>query len=309
MPETGRFMTEDIYKGDGLNRYVYVRNNPLVYIDPTGLCGEGANVTNYSGTLENFSLGIITSLLSNVNLSLAELTRVLYGLFSPDIAQRVYERIKRGGKHVISDLEELVTDEAAYYFGKTTTDVILLGIGATGTVLGASEIMAGLGQIGEGVAASLPTGGTSLVLVATGTVTAAMGTARIKTSWALAASAGKSFNEDSKKLINAIKNSSSKGTSKTVRETLLDSVSNQKLKNAIDQIYRPCAKIGDGGLADAIRHELKTGELVGGKSHITKGIERARNLENIIRTQNLSKSDLEIATKLLNDLKNALGGK
>ena len=99
------------------------------------------------------------------------------------------------------------------------------------------------------------------------------------------------------------------GTSKTVRETLLDSVSNQKLKNAIDQIYRPGAKIGDGGLADAIRHELKTGELVGGKSHITKGIERVRNLENIIRTQNLSKSDLEIATKLLNDLKIALGGK
>lgn len=101
----------------------------------------------------------------------------------------------------------------------------------------------------------------------------------------------------------------SEGTSKTVRETLLDSVSNQKLKNAIDQIYRPGAKIGDGGLADAIRHELKTGELVGGKSHITKGIERVRNLENIIRTQNLSKSDLEIATKLLNDLKIALGGK
>ncbi|NLE25065.1 MAG: hypothetical protein GX625_06945 [Clostridiaceae bacterium] len=41
MPETGRFMAEDIFRGDGLNRYVYVRNNPLVYVDPTGLCGEG----------------------------------------------------------------------------------------------------------------------------------------------------------------------------------------------------------------------------------------------------------------------------
>ena len=100
-----------------------------------------------------------------------------------------------------------------------------------------------------------------------------------------------------------------KGASKTVRETLLDSVSNQKLKNAINEIYRPGAKIGDGGLADAIRHELKTGELVGGKSHIIKGTERVKNLENIIKTQNLNQSDLNNAQKLLNDLKNALGGK
>lgn len=100
-----------------------------------------------------------------------------------------------------------------------------------------------------------------------------------------------------------------KGTSKTVRETLLESASNQKLKNAIDQIYRPGAKIGDGGLAHAIRHELKTGELVGGKLHIIKGTERVKNLENIIKTQNLSQSDLDIVQKLLNDLKNALGGR
>ena len=27
----------DAYMGDGLNRYLYVRNNPLIYIDPLGL--------------------------------------------------------------------------------------------------------------------------------------------------------------------------------------------------------------------------------------------------------------------------------
>lgn len=61
-------------------------------------------------------------------------------------------------------------------------------------------------------------------------------------------------------------------------------------------------------MADAIRYELKTGELVGGKSHIQKAMERVTNLENIISKQNLSPSDLEIANNLLNDLKNALGG-
>lgn len=62
----------------------------------------------------------------------------------------------------------------------------------------------------------------------------------------------------------------------------------------------------NGGLVDAIRHELETGELVGGKSHITKGIERVKNLENIIAKQNLDSDDLKIATELLEDLKKAL---
>ncbi|MFD1738095.1 hypothetical protein ACFSCX_16290, partial [Bacillus salitolerans] len=93
------------------------------------------------------------------------------------------------------------------------------------------------------------------------------------------------------------------------RDELLDSVSNQKLKNAIDQMYRPDAKIGNGSLADAVRHELKTGELVGGKSHIQKANERIKNLENIIKKQDLNDNDLELAFELLNDLKNALNGK
>jgi RHS repeat-associated protein len=34
--EVGRFAEEDVYKGDGLNRYVYVRSNPLRYVDRSG---------------------------------------------------------------------------------------------------------------------------------------------------------------------------------------------------------------------------------------------------------------------------------
>lgn len=83
---------------------------------------------------------------------------------------------------------------------------------------------------------------------------------------------------------------------------------NQKLRNAIDQIYRPGATTGDGSLADAIRHQLSTGELVGGKDHLIKGAERVKNLENIIKKETLSNSDSQLAQRLLNDLKNALGG-
>ena len=93
-----------------------------------------------------------------------------------------------------------------------------------------------------------------------------------------------------------------------MRDKLLNSVQNDKLKNAINEIYRPGGSTGDGGFADAVRHELSTGELVGGKSHIQKALERVTNLENIIKKQPLNSSDLDIANKLLNDLKDALGG-
>lgn len=109
--------------------------------------------------------------------------------------------------------------------------------------------------------------------------------------------------------INNSKNEGDSGAGSSVREELLGQVENSKLKNAVNEIYRPGATIGDGGLADAVRHGLSTGEFVGGKSHVKKAMERVTNLENIIKEQELSGGNLEIANKLLNDLKNALGGK
>lgn len=35
-PVIGRFTQEDTYRGDGLNLYVYCRNNPAYYADPSG---------------------------------------------------------------------------------------------------------------------------------------------------------------------------------------------------------------------------------------------------------------------------------
>ena len=90
---------------------------------------------------------------------------------------------------------------------------------------------------------------------------------------------------------------------------MLSQVSNRKLKETINQIYRPNAKIGDGGLADAIRHEIRTAELVGGKSHVTKGVERLKNLENILKREDLSPSEEKLIKELIDNLKNALEGK
>ena len=95
----------------------------------------------------------------------------------------------------------------------------------------------------------------------------------------------------------------------STRSKLLNKAQNQKLRNAINEIYRDGAITGDGGLADAIRHEIKTGELVGGKSHIQKGKERIKNLENILNKQDLTNSDKEIVEELIKDISLALGGK
>ena len=62
-------------------------------------------------------------------------------------------------------------------------------------------------------------------------------------------------------------------------------------------------------MSDAIRHELKTGKLVGGKSHIQKGMERLKNLENILKKQNLTSTEKKIVQDLINDLRKALNGK
>ena len=46
-------MQEDSFRGDGLNLYTYVANNPIKYIDPTGHCKEGINFSCTNGNVLN----------------------------------------------------------------------------------------------------------------------------------------------------------------------------------------------------------------------------------------------------------------
>jgi len=93
----------------------------------------------------------------------------------------------------------------------------------------------------------------------------------------------------------------------TPRDSFLNNATNPKLKNAINQLYRPGARTGSGSTADALRYELRTGGLVGGRSHVQKAKGFARNIERIIKRENLNIKDYQIADYILNDLRDALG--
>ncbi len=92
------------------------------------------------------------------------------------------------------------------------------------------------------------------------------------------------------------------------RRHLLDSVTDQKLRNRIDALYRPNAKVGSGSTPDAIRHELRTGELLSPKGHSQKGIEMRNGLMKDLKSGRLNNADSAIARQTLKDLQNALSG-
>jgi hypothetical protein len=80
-----------------------------------------------------------------------------------------------------------------------------------------------------------------------------------------------------------------------------------ELQSVIDRLYQ----IGDqlpGGTAGAVRAE-RTGIKVGGKVHLTKAGERARQLTKMIAKGQLSGRDLALARAIVIDLMNAVTGK
>lgn len=78
-----------------------------------------------------------------------------------------------------------------------------------------------------------------------------------------------------------------------------------ELKNAVTQLYRPRAMIGDGGTASVLKFEKTTslGIAKHGKLHTIKAENTIKYLKLI-----LPKSDKKLANKLLKSLIKALGG-
>ena len=79
------------------------------------------------------------------------------------------------------------------------------------------------------------------------------------------------------------------------------------LKDAFDKLFQEDDEV-PGGTAGAVREELRTGEPVGGKFHSEKAQGRARQIEKILKKNNLNPADRRDALNVMNDLLNALSG-
>ena len=94
-------------------------------------------------------------------------------------------------------------------------------------------------------------------------------------------------------------------TAETMREALLKAAQNPALQRAINELYRPGAKSGDGGTADIARQELAQG-LTG---HAEKAMNYALHLDRLIRSGVLNAADSHLAKVLRNTLTGAGSGK
>ena len=87
-------------------------------------------------------------------------------------------------------------------------------------------------------------------------------------------------------------------------------VEDPKLGNYVANLFKGADnpnRVGDGTTMDAIRHELRTGETVHQRRHLTKGRETVQGLENWLdRHPDASSSDRSVAQSLIAELKEAL---
>lgn len=99
--------------------------------------------------------------------------------------------------------------------------------------------------------------------------------------------------------------------SKNISDTgikLQNSVHNIKLRNLIGELYRNGATVGDGSAMAAASEQVKTGVLIKDRDHIKKIEERIKNINNIMKSQNLDSNDIKYAKKLLKDMERSLKG-
>ncbi len=86
-------------------------------------------------------------------------------------------------------------------------------------------------------------------------------------------------------------------------------VADPELRKIVKELYRPGAEIGSGSTADAIRHTLRTEDLVKGSDHLLKGKQKIQNLADWLKANpHAGRSDRKAAQDMIMDLLDAIHG-
>jgi hypothetical protein len=93
------------------------------------------------------------------------------------------------------------------------------------------------------------------------------------------------------------------------RNNLLRSIENDKFREVIKRMYHKNAEVASGSTADAIRYEIRTGELLSPSGHMQKGIEMRSVLSKLIESGRLNSTDQNIARWIRRDIQDALSQK
>jgi hypothetical protein len=88
----------------------------------------------------------------------------------------------------------------------------------------------------------------------------------------------------------------------STRDKLLSKIQNSDLGRIVNELYRPGAKVGDGGTASILTQEF----LEGTSTHLAKAQQRLTQLNNLAKSGKLGLNDMDILEALRNDLSNAI---
>ena len=220
--------------------------------------------------------------------------------------------------------------EYDYYLGRTIGNAISILVGAGTTASGVAQIIgyiAAGGGISIGSGGTLAAGGVSIIIsgVAAGAATVAYGGTVVTVSAA-------KFGDDFDKMQAAAAaenrtsgNSSADTDSDKIPQEAIEKgagitkvdinqkpiVSNEKLKNIVDDLYKGQGgpnTIGNGTTMDAVRNEIITGNPTNGKFHTQKLNDYLNALQRRLRAGDLNAYDTSVVNALIEDIIKALNG-
>ncbi|AZR73472.1 hypothetical protein BBF96_08805 [Anoxybacter fermentans] len=125
-PETGRFVTEDIYRGNLINPlsqnlYIYVLQNPLKYVDPSGyMANLTAGTGGVTSELTDRDIERLKEIVNNDDRLTAEEKRDLNNTFS-----NINRNLKKSNTQII-DHPDLARLTNLYLEGKISYDAYLI---------------------------------------------------------------------------------------------------------------------------------------------------------------------------------------